>query len=377
MTTLSNIHITDEAELKELLIQNLPARIRAGNEKHLSNIYEYKTHTALLKCKFINFNTHSRISIMVFDIDKVGDQTALDYYKNIEGLLSFIVEKIALEPTYILETQKGFHFGYHLKNHIFTHQAKALEYLKNIKKALTELLGCDSNASHRLNGVWRNPLLHPHYYSGVINYELSDFREFLPLRENVKKVCKASIKIDDSLLVVGNRNEALFRYAMKFAKGQGKLGEAEIINFLAGVNSKCSIPLERDELELIASSVYIYWKKGSIKFGQLTQREPIINEGIMKFEKMANLSFEKYEAETKRRQTLSAKRTNEIRDQEKASAQLTEARRNSALKRQIENQKKIREAVRFLEDNGIKVSVSSISQKAQINRRTVAKYYEH
>ncbi len=377
MTTLSNIHITDEAELKELLIQNLPARIRAGNEKHLSNIYEYKTHTALLKCKFINFNTHSRISIMVFDIDKVGDQTALDYYKNIEGLLSFIVEKTGLEPTYILETQKGFHFGYHLKNHIFTHQPKALEYLKNIKKALTELLGCDSNASHRLNGVWRNPLLHPHYYSGVINYELSDFREFLPLRENVKKVCKASIKIDDSLLVVGNRNKALYRYAMKFAKGQVALNEAEIVNFLAGVNSKCSTPLERDELELIASSVYIYWKKGSIKFGQLTQREPIANEGIMEFEKMANLSFEEYEAETKRRQALSAKRTNEIRDQEKVSSQLIEARRILALKRQVENQKKICEAVIFLEENGIKINVSSISQKAQINRRTVVKYYEH
>jgi len=114
MTILSNIHVTDDAELKELLIKNLPTKIKAGNEKHLSNIFEYKAHTALTKCKFINFNTRSRISIMVFDIDKVGNQTALDYFKNIEGLLSFIVEKIGYEPTYILETQKGFHFGHHL-----------------------------------------------------------------------------------------------------------------------------------------------------------------------------------------------------------------------------------------------------------------------
>lgn len=377
MTILSNIHVTDDAELKELLIKNLPAKIKAGNEKHLSNIFEYKTHTALTKCQFINFNTRSRISIMVFDIDKVGDQTALDYFKNIEGLLSFIVEKIGFEPTYILETQKGFHFGYHLKNHIFTHQSKALEYLKNTKKALTELLGCDPNASHRLNGVWRNPLLHEHYYSGVINYELSDFREFLPLRENVKKAYTTHVKIDDSLLIEGNRNEALFRYAMKFAKGQTALSEAEIVNFLIGVNLKCSKPLEADELDLIASSVYGYWCKGSIEFGRLTQREPIPNEGIMEFEKMANLSFEEYELETKRRQRLSAQRTNEIRDQEKAQAQLIEARQSSVVKRQIANQKKIREAVNFLDEHGVKVTISSISRKAQINMRTVAKYYRN
>ncbi len=375
MTILSNIHATDDAELKELLIKNLPATIKAGNEKHLSNIFEYKTHTALTKCKFINFNTRSRISIMVFDIDKVGDQLALEYFKNIEGLLNFIVEKIGFEPTYILETQKGFHFGYHLKNHIFTHQPKALEYLKNTKKALTELLGCDPNASHRLNGVWRNPLLHPHYYSSAINYELSDFKEFLPLRENVKKAYTAHVKIDESFLIEGNRNKALYRYAMKFAKGQTALSEIEIVNFLIGVNSKCPKPLEADELQLIASSVYGYWCKGSIEFGRLTQREPIANEGIMEFEKMANLSFEEYEEETKRRQRLSAQRTNKIRDQDKAQAQLIEARRISALKRKIENQKKIREAIEFLEDNGIKVSISSISRKAKINMRTVSKYY--
>jgi hypothetical protein len=60
---------TGKEELKELLIKNLPSKIKAGNEKHLSNVTEYKTIIALNKCKFINFNTSERISFMVFDID--------------------------------------------------------------------------------------------------------------------------------------------------------------------------------------------------------------------------------------------------------------------------------------------------------------------
>ena len=128
-----SFHHQDQPELKELLIKNLPSKIKAGNEKHLSNIYEYQTVKALDKCKFINFNSDKQISFMVFDIDKYEDKTAKEYFKNINGFYEYISEKIGLEPTYILETQKGFHFAYHLKNHVFTKQQKALNYLNLIK----------------------------------------------------------------------------------------------------------------------------------------------------------------------------------------------------------------------------------------------------
>jgi len=375
MTIISKNN-TDSAELKELLIKNLPTVMKAGNEKFYSNIREYKTVTALLKCKFINFNSINRVSFMVFDIDHYREMRAIDHFKETDVLSDYILEKIGLEPTYILKTEKGFHFAYHLKNHVYMHQAKAVEYLRNIKIAITKLLGCDINGSHRLRGVWRNPLLHEHTYSEQINYELSDFKSLLPeKRESFKKVRKTKVSIDDNQLVVGNRNNYLFACAMRFAKGFSVLDASEILDYLIETNTRCETPLERDELQGISASVHIYWSKGTIRFGTLPTEQKIINEGIMAFPTMSNLSFEEYEAETKRRQRLSAQRTNEIRDQEKASAQLIEARRISALKRQIENQKKICEAVKFLEDYGIKVSVSSISRKAKINMRTVSKYY--
>lgn len=256
------------------------------------------------------------------------------------------------------------------------HQPKAVEYLRHIKIAITKLLGCDINGSHRLRGVWRNPLLHEHTYSEQINYELSDFKSLLPeKRESFNKIRKTKVSIDDSQLVVGNRNNYLFTCAMRFAKGFSALDAKDILDYLIDTNARCETPLDLDELQGISASVYIYWSNNTIRFGTLASEQTTINEGIMAFPTMSNLSFEDYEAETKRRQRLSAQRTNEIRDQEKAQAQLIEARRISVLKRQIENKKKIREAVEFLEDNGIKVSVSSISRKANINMRTVAKYY--
>lgn len=353
---------------------NLPKRIKAGKDKETSNIKEYPTIIALEHMPFMNFNSKERISIMVFDIDKVGDKTALEHFKSIEGLLSFIVKQIGYEPTYILRTTKGFHFGYHLKNDVYTHQPKAVEYLRNIKIALTNILGCDPNASHRLNGVWRNPLHHPHYYSGKLNYELSDFREFLPLRVNVKRTYTAKVKIDASLLVEGNRNEALFRYAMKYAKGQSSLEPEQILDFLIGVNVQCPKPLEDDELHQIASSVYVYWCAETIEFGSLIQRVPIPNEGIMEFPKMAGLTLAEYETEVKRRQRLSAQRTNKIKDKEKASKQLAEARECSAQKRRDENEKKVLQAIEKLRKDSKKITTSAISRIARIDRRTVEKY---
>ncbi len=120
MTQLKKYTENEKEELKEVLIKNLPNRIKGGNDKKKSNVLEYQTIIALNKCKFINFNTKERISFLVFDIDKIEDKTAKEYFKDINGLYDFISEKIGLEPTYILETAKGFHFACHLKNHVYT-----------------------------------------------------------------------------------------------------------------------------------------------------------------------------------------------------------------------------------------------------------------
>ncbi|WP_295022686.1 primase C-terminal domain-containing protein [Sulfurimonas sp.] len=370
------IDLTDDNDaLLMLLLRSLPTKIKAGNEKHLSNIRTYPTVVALKTCKFINFNSKDKISMMIFDIDEFRDKTALEYFKNIRDFLEYIIEKIGCEPTYVLETQKGFHFAYHLKNHVFMHQPKAVAYLQNIKKAIGEILGCDPIASNRLNGVWRNPLLHTSYFSEQINYELADFKIFLPSHQKNRRNTSTKVKINETQLTEGNRNAYLFECAMRHAKGFSSLTTEEILIFLEEANKKSAKPLASQELSPIARSVYKYWSQGKIRFGDITKKN--INEGVMEFEKMANLSFDEYQAETKQRQRLSALRTNELKNKNNIDEQLTQAREASRVKREATAKRKIQEAIAFFNQAGIKVTINAISKNTKLDRRTVKKYYEN
>ena len=373
MTTLQQ-HKTEREELKELLIKNLPPKIKAGNEKHLSNVFEYKTVIALDKCKFINFNSSERVSMMIFDIDNMKGKTAKEHFKNIDGFFEFISEKIGLEPTYIIETQKGFHFAYHLENHIFTHQPKALKYLLDIKRAITKLLKCDEIASHRLHGVWRNPLLHPYYYSKQINYELSDFKELIPKIEYKNIVCRTAVKVKEEDLIQGQRNFKFFEFAMRFAKGQKRLTQIDIVSYLTDINQTHEVGLENSEINQISKSVFKYWQKGTIRFGTKVNKKDI-DEGIMNFPKMKNLSKEDYNNETKSRQRQSAFRTVENRDKEKNKNQLLEVKKDYQIKIQEDNQRKVLDAIIELENRNEKVTIASISRACNLNRKTVKKYY--
>lgn len=374
MTQLNKYTENEKEELKEVLIKNLPNKIKAGNDKKKSNVLEYQTVIALEKCKFININTKERISFLVFDIDKFEDKTAKEYFKNIDGLYDFISEKIGLEPTYILETQKGFHFAYHLKNHIYTNQLKAFNYVIAIKQTITEILGCDTIASHKLYGVWRNPLLHNCYYSKQINYELKDFKSLLPKRDFTKSKRKLTIKIKEEDLEVGNRNLTFFKYALKFAYNQNSLTVNDIFDFLENINSSKNVNLENKELLTISNSVFKRWQNGTIEIKYIKDIKSI-NEGIMEFEKMKNLSKEDYDLETKSRQKLSALRTVSIRDKEKNKNQLLEAKQNYIIKLQQKKELEVQNAIIELQNQNLKVSASSISRLTGIDRKTVKKYY--
>ena len=374
MTTLQKYKSKNE-ELKELLIKNLPIKIKAGNEKHLSNIYEYQTVKALDKCKFINFNSDKQISFMVFDIDKYEDKTAKEYFKNINGFYEYISEKIGLEPTYILETPKGFHFAYHLKNHIFTNQKKPLNYLLSIKQVITELLKCDSIASNRLWGIWKKPVLHQCYDSEQRNYELKDFKELLSKIEYKNHSIRLNVKINENELIEGQRNTTLFKYAMRYAKNQKSITQNDILNYLIDINESKQVNLLNSELKQISNSVFKYWKNGKIRFGAIPTKKDI-NEGIMNFSKMKNLSKEEYELETKRRQKLSAIRTVNIRDKEKNKKQLLEAKRDYEIKKQEENEKKVLDMVLEFQNQNKKINFSEIGRLCGLDRKTVKKYYQ-
>ena len=363
---------SEEEQFLELLIKNLPTNLKGGNEKELSNIKEYETYKALEKCKYINFNSNERVSFLIFDIDSFKDVTALEYFKNIDNFLDYIMENIGLEPTYILETSKGFHFGFHLKNHIYTAQKKALEYVINIKKAITIKLKCDVKASNRLSGVWRNPLLHNYYYSECINYELSDFRKILIENKNLINSSRTKrVKIDE--INEGNRNNSLFEVGMRYAKNKAELTVNDILFYLSNINQQILKPLPNSELLTIADSIFKYWSNNSISYGSIINDENI-NVGVMEFEKIKNLSYEDYLKETKRRQSLSAKRTNEIVKNRK---ELMLNAKQIYLQNQTEIiLNKITETTFKLEEEGKKITVASISKLINLDRRTVKKYLE-
>ena len=375
MTTISKYKDEDE-QLKELLLKNLPKKIKSGNEKHLSNIYQYRTIEALNKYKFINFNTKDRISFLVFDIDKYEDKTAKEYFKNIYNFLDFITDNIGLEPSYILETNKGFHFAYHLKNHVFTHQRKPLKYVMDIKVAITRLLKCDEMASHRLYGVWRNPLLHNFYFSQKINYELDDFKQYIPKGEFTNTPLRLKVKVDENELIEGQRNKTLFKYAMKYAKGKTTLTKDDILNFLININNSKNVELGNTELIQISNSVFKYWQNGKILYGTIKDENvKIVNNGVMEFEKMKNLSYDEYLEETKQRQQKAANRTLKLRDKEKNKKQLLEAKQDYISKLQAEKETLVINAILQLEEQNLKVNIASISKVAKIDRRTAKKYF--
>lgn len=374
MTTL-NKYKDDKEQLEELLIKNLPKKIKSGNEKYSSNFYEYSSAKSLREHKFINFNSSTQISFLVFDIDKFEDKTALEYFKNIDNFLEYITNNIGLEPTYILETQKGFHFAYHLKNHIFTHQRKPFKYTMDIKRAITKYLKCDEIASHRLYGVWRNPLLHTCYYSHKINYELDDFKKFIPKIEFTNTPIRLKVKIDENELIEGQRNNTLFKYAMRFAKGKKILTQSDILDFLININNTKQVNLPNSELNQIANSTFKYWQNGTIRYGELKDKEKNFNVGVMEFEKMKYLTYDEYLEETKRRQQKAAIRTLELRDKKKNKQQLLVAKEMYMRKLQDEKESLVVCAILDLEEKGLKVNVASISRVAKIDRRTAKKYF--
>ncbi len=371
MTKMRKYTTTTE-QFKELFIKNMPSQIKGGNEKHLSNINIFPTIQALKSCKFINFNTKERVSFMVFDIDKIGKKSAIDYFKTIDNFFEYLSTRIGYEPTYILMTDNGFHFAYHLKNHVYTSQEKSLKYLIDIKRTISEILKCDDIASNRLNGVWRNPFLHKYYYSECINYELSDFEDLLQVNQ---KKCEKGIfshnKINYNEIQKGNRNIKLFEAAMRFSKGKYNLTIDDICNYISNINCNFLDSLENSELHQISKSTYSYWRRNSIKFGSIQNNENL-NIGIMGFKKMKNLSYFQYMEETKRRQSLAAHRTNSIKKNKRESIM---SAKNIYINMQKDiNKKIVQESIHYSTNLNQKITVSSISRITKLNRRTVKKY---
>ncbi|WP_152055165.1 hypothetical protein [Aliarcobacter butzleri] len=245
----------------------------------------------------------------------------------------------------------------------------------DIKVAITRLLKCDEIASHRLYGVWRNPLLHNFYFSQKFNYELNDFKKYIPKSEFTNTPLKLKVKINEDELIEGQRNKTLFKYAMKYAKGKTTLTKDDILNFLININNSKNVGLGNIELNQISNSTFKYWQNGKILYGTIKNENlKVVNTGVMEFEKMKNLSYDEYLEETKQRQQKAAIRTLKLRDKEKNKKQLLEAKEDYILKLQTQKETLVINAILQLEEQKLKVNIASISKLAKIDRRTAKKY---
>lgn len=348
----------------KLLLRSLPATIDGGNEKHsvhYKNNRNLKTRMALDKRKYIQFNTEEKTSLMIFDFDYIDGKTAVEVF-SLESFIHYVYEKIGMVPTYCCQTTRGFQFAFHLYKRVLTENKKSYDYLKAIKEAVTRVLGCDKMASHRLHGVWRNPLKHPFHFSGVIDYELNQFKHLLEKKKPVARVSNNLAKktwgtIPTSALVEGQRHAKLYLMAVTYAYYAEGLLLEELQTYLHRQNALAQPPLTDKEVDSIASNVYKKKIEGTLYIAQQHLKD--VNLGIMQFKKMRNLSREEYEAETKRRQSLSAERTNKIKRKKNRKDILS----------------KIAKAIKTLILLNKDVTILGIAKLSGLSRNTIKSYW--
>lgn len=281
------------ADLKNLLIKSSPSEIGASNYKEGANSSFYETEKAL-DFKFIQFN-NKLLKWCIFDSDKVKIGTSeeiisIDYYKTIDNFIKECLSDI-LAPTYVKQTDKGYHFGYYIIDDLET--IEFASEIKLLKTELTRFKSLDANASNRTKGVFRNPIYDCDTYElrffpdNVYTHE--QFKNFI--NNNIKPLNKIEIsnetksktskskkpKISDyvrtqpnyvsniykpySEIKVGERNDVIMAKTTNYfmtKKKRGTITYKDVYEYAENINSKIQTPLETQDLKTISTSVLKY-----------------------------------------------------------------------------------------------------------------------
>jgi len=397
--TLNNLDYTSTyTQLKEDLELILTDYLKATIDKDFNTKKRYPKELALTNFHFLDYNRMG-LHALIFD---------LDYKITNQGLYKKIMSKIKVEPTWILQTDKGAQVGFILKRNVIYEKdekkkikpTKALDKAKEIKKRVTELLGGDDKGSNRLWGFWRNPLMHDYMYIG----NKCEFSDFYPIMNNYKKsrsvnqqfkadVVKRQIKERRFKYKLGSRNDYLFRSIMRMSKNQewGK-NENTVYHFLVKLNKeesrKANIEeLPDNELRNTAKQVAIYNRENKNFFGVYKPKKNInIKRGAMGFNPIAKDGYVDeitHDIETTYRQIKSAERTNEILSEKEAKGEVEMTRAERAISNAKARAEKARKTVLntitgLFADEYKKKSgswhIGKISKKTGVSRNVVAKY---
>jgi len=270
-------------EFKKIFESGLPRFFDAVDKKNSKkNIIPKKN--GLFK-NFIFFNSKV-IKFLIVDVD------TKENFGNKYEIFEFLND-YNIAPTWILETDKGYHIGFILKDAIPFENEKARNFAFDVLKKLSLLLGGDINAL-RLKGRFRNPLKHDTFYT-LNEYTLNELNEGIPYfilsdieikhNEN-KKVHKDVLKLKELILKVlnninfiknvnkGYRNSFLWYTGMIIAKQGQHLPNPQKILFFEKVkekiyfyNNNLNEPLDKKEVDTILNSVKKYYLKGKIMVG--------------------------------------------------------------------------------------------------------------
>lgn len=251
-------------DLNADLVKALPINTHGADTKD-SRSHFISTLEALHH-KFIRYGTKKTLNILMFDIDNAKG--------TVEAYHEHIFKTIGIYPTFTLKTDNGFQFGLILDKTVwrtkYNSTAATPEALiaAQLKEKITLALNGDMHGSKRLIGIWRNPLLHDHVYSGNIFNLLELAKQFNitePIRSkiiptsniNTKMKMSSSNKIESIIengFVDGNRNNFLFAMGFKIVY-QDRSKVSTIQEELQQINDSHSNGLTEYEVRKISESV--------------------------------------------------------------------------------------------------------------------------
>jgi len=357
------------SQLEHILLKNAPETIRGGQDKEVYGT-QHKTLHALKKFNYIQFNTQDRLNWLIFDLDVVPVQV-----KNIDDMRAYISFVWELEePTYILKTDKGYHIAYLLEWGVLTKEnPKALIKYEHIRNAIGQIMGMDQNA-RRSHGIWRNPLKHEHYYSGI-EYSLDDLifeykdlvnpnhpdyyirQEQKALNEIVRDKTKSlneqskftvkmlmakvlrSSTANEKIIVNGFRKSTIFQLVMLSAKKKETVTEQKLLDSAIKYNQYVYEPLNQSELRNIAKSVQKYHAENKIY---------VVNPTYIKDRGVMDLDYKQ-----------------PLEHRQKQGAEYTHAKRKERTKIRIQV------AIKTLHTARKSVNKTTVAKEAGISTRTV------
>lgn len=332
------------------LICRLPSKICGWSDRKSFDLrFKIPTKRALEKNLWIEYN-QSWLNTLIFDID---------YKTTLDEAINKCLE-LGIEPTWACTTTNGAHLAFALENIIKYEWEKPINYARDIKIALTSALQADVNGSHRLKGIWRNPLQAKEFYFSNLLYSLNDFKHIIiqnfekdkSSNEIFNKKIKTR-KIDNKGYCEGTRNDTLWRMAMIACKNTNY---EEIYHYVYKIHmqksNKTVKSLSTTELKKIARSVLKYNLEGKNFVGHGTS-------GVWNwnYKKKYNTKEEIEELKMTRRERALA----------------------NAAKREKEARKKVLDCINSLKADEYKKKngswhISKIAKDTNLHRETVSKH---